>query len=184
MHGVTLIYPWFSLSLSQVVGRCVLYGYTESSSEAEYGWVWFPGSHNHCNYVMGISSMFCIVYSAGEYSSLTRDNREFINRQKPQPKTLDLVPGTNHPSRCTSYKKQSTPLPPMVQNVLDFMQFFGNFDKIVCWRPLEGQRPSYRESWIRPWEEYSLLTGWQIVLQWMSGVDQNFLSKVRLKMFL
>ena len=25
--------------------------------------------------------------------------------------------------------------PPMAQNFLDFMQFFGKFDKIVCWRP-------------------------------------------------
>ena len=32
--------------------------------------------------------------------------------------------------------------PPTVQNFLDFMQFFGKFDKIVCWRPpLEGWRP-------------------------------------------
>ena len=33
------------------------------------------------------------------------------------------------------------------------MQFFGNFDKIVCWCPLppEGRHPSYWESWIRPW---------------------------------
>ena len=50
---------------------------------------------------MGISSMFCIVYSAGEYSSLIRDNTEFINRQKAQSKTLDSVPMTNHPSRCS-----------------------------------------------------------------------------------
>ena len=30
------------------------------------------------------------------------------------------------------------------QNFLGFMQFFGKFDKIVCWRPppaLEGRRP-------------------------------------------
>ena len=27
------------------------------------------------------------------------------------------------------------------ENFLDFMQFFGNFDKIVCWHPLEGWRP-------------------------------------------
>ena len=33
------------------------------------------------------------------------------------------------------------PLPPMAQNFLDFMQFLGKFDKIVCWRPLEGRRP-------------------------------------------
>ena len=32
--------------------------------------------------------------------------------------------------------------PPTAQNFLDFMQFFGKFDKIVCWRPLprEGRR--------------------------------------------
>ena len=26
--------------------------------------------------------------------------------------------------------------PPTAQNVLNFMQFFGKFDKIICWRPL------------------------------------------------
>ena len=31
--------------------------------------------------------------------------------------------------------------PPTAQNFLDFMQFFGKFDKIVCWRPPEGRRP-------------------------------------------
>ena len=31
--------------------------------------------------------------------------------------------------------------PPTVQNFLDFMQFFGNFDKIVCWRPPRGLAP-------------------------------------------
>ena len=43
------------------------------------------------------------------------------------------------------------PPPPTAQNFLNFMQFLGKFDKIVCRRPLEGRRPSYRESWIRPW---------------------------------
>ena len=34
--------------------------------------------------------------------------------------------------------------PPTGQNFLNFMQLFGNFGKIVCWRPpLEGWRPSY-----------------------------------------
>ena len=34
------------------------------------------------------------------------------------------------------------PPPPTVQNFLDFMQFFGKFDKIICWRPPpEGWRP-------------------------------------------
>ena len=42
--------------------------------------------------------------------------------------------------------------PPTVQNFLDFMQFFGKFDKIVCWRPQRVGAPSYRESWIRPWK--------------------------------
>ena len=41
--------------------------------------------------------------------------------------------------------------PPTAQKFLDFMQFLGKFDKIVCWHPLEGQRPSYRESWIHPY---------------------------------
>ena len=31
--------------------------------------------------------------------------------------------------------------PPTTQNFLDFMQFFGNFDKIVCWRPPRGSAP-------------------------------------------
>ena len=31
--------------------------------------------------------------------------------------------------------------PPTAQNFLNFMQFFGKFDKIVCWHPLEGRRP-------------------------------------------
>ena len=36
---------------------------------------------------------------------------------------------------------EGAPLP-TAQNFLDFMQFFGNFDKIVCCRlPLEGRRP-------------------------------------------
>ena len=30
--------------------------------------------------------------------------------------------------------------PPTAQNFLDFMQFFGKFDKIVCWHPPEGRR--------------------------------------------
>ena len=34
------------------------------------------------------------------------------------------------------------------QNSLNFMQFFRKFGKLVCWRPLEGRRPSYGESWI------------------------------------
>ena len=42
--------------------------------------------------------------------------------------------------------------PPTAQNFLDFMQFFGKSDKIVCWRPPPPRvgAPSYRESWIRP----------------------------------
>ena len=28
--------------------------------------------------------------------------------------------------------------PPTAQNVLNFMQFFGKFGKIVCWRPSPG----------------------------------------------
>ena len=31
--------------------------------------------------------------------------------------------------------------PTTAQNFLDFMQFFGKFDKIVCWRSLQGRRP-------------------------------------------
>ena len=31
--------------------------------------------------------------------------------------------------------------PPTAQNFLDFMQFFGKFDKIVCWRPPRGSAP-------------------------------------------
>ena len=31
--------------------------------------------------------------------------------------------------------------PPTAQNFLDFMQFLGKFDKIVCWRPPGGRRP-------------------------------------------
>ena len=31
--------------------------------------------------------------------------------------------------------------PPTAQNFLDFMQFLGKFDKIVCWCPLEGRHP-------------------------------------------
>ena len=42
---------------------------------------------------------------------------------------MDL--GGVHPARA----------PPMVQNFLDFMQFFGKFDKIVCWHPPRGLAP-------------------------------------------
>ena len=45
----------------------------------------------------------------------------------------------------------------MAQNVLDFMQCFGKFDKIVCWQPPHPPggisaniHKSYGESWIRP----------------------------------
>ena len=31
--------------------------------------------------------------------------------------------------------------PPMAQNFLNFMQFFGKFDKIICWRLPEGLVP-------------------------------------------
>ena len=31
--------------------------------------------------------------------------------------------------------------PPTAQKFLDFMQCLGKFDKIVCWRPLDGRRP-------------------------------------------
>ena len=35
--------------------------------------------------------------------------------------------------------------PPTAQNVLNFMQFFGKFGKIICWyHPLEGWRPLLR----------------------------------------
>ena len=30
---------------------------------------------------------------------------------------------------------------PAAQNVLNLMQFFAKFGKIICWRPLEGWRP-------------------------------------------
>ena len=40
--------------------------------------------------------------------------------------------GGTHPARA--------PLP-TVQNFLDFMQFFGKFDKIVCWCPPRGLVP-------------------------------------------
>ena len=43
--------------------------------------------------------------------------------------------------------------PHTAQNFLKFMQFFGNFGKILCWRPPEG-RVSYRDSWIGPWNGY------------------------------
>ena len=42
---------------------------------------------------------------------------------------------------------------PTAQTFLDFMQFLGKFDKIVCWcHPWRVGAPSYRESWICPWE--------------------------------
>ena len=31
--------------------------------------------------------------------------------------------------------------PPTAQNFLDFMQFLGKFDKIICWRPPRGSAP-------------------------------------------
>ena len=46
---------------------------------------------------------------------------------------------------------------PTAQNFLNFMQFFGKFGKIICWRPPEGWRPSYGESWIPPWDPIILI---------------------------
>ena len=40
--------------------------------------------------------------------------------------------------------------PQTAQIFLNSMQFFGNFGNTVCLRPLEGQPPSYGESWIHP----------------------------------
>ena len=44
--------------------------------------------------------------------------------------------------------------PPMAQNILNFMQFFGKFGNFVCWcpppPPLDSWLASYGESWIRP----------------------------------
>ena len=34
--------------------------------------------------------------------------------------------------------------PPTAQNFLNFMQFFAQFGKIICWRPLEGWRSLLR----------------------------------------
>ena len=42
--------------------------------------------------------------------------------------------------------------PPTAQKFLDFMQFLGNFDKIVCWRPPEGRRPLLLGILDPPWE--------------------------------
>ena len=36
------------------------------------------------------------------------------------------------------------------QNSLNFMQFFGKFDKILCWRPRRIGVPSHGGSWIHP----------------------------------
>ena len=38
------------------------------------------------------------------------------------------------------------PHPPYGPKFLGFMQFFGKFDKIVCWRPHRVGASSYRES--------------------------------------
>ena len=46
--------------------------------------------------------------------------------------------------------KGAPPPPPNGPNFLNFMQFFGNFGNTVCLRPLEGQPPSYGESWFHP----------------------------------
>ena len=46
------------------------------------------------------------------------------------------VPGT-HGAR-------TPPPPPMAQNLLNFMQFFGKFGNFLCWRPLDGWRPLLR----------------------------------------
>ena len=36
--------------------------------------------------------------------------------------------------------KGNAPVPHHGPNFLNFMQFFGTFGKILCWRPLEDQR--------------------------------------------
>ena len=55
----------------------MLYGTTESK------YSWKPGSHNHCNYVMGVSATFRIVYSVGKYSlpSATKLRRLCFHRR-------------------------------------------------------------------------------------------------------
>ena len=54
---------------------------------------------------------------------------------------------------------------------------FGNFDKIVCWRPLEGRRPHYRESWIRPWccdvFLYYVITLFQVPMCSFTGTNRT-----------
>ena len=41
--------------------------------------------------------------------------------------------------------------PPMAQNFLNFMQFFGKIGNFICWRPPRTVgAPSYGESWIHP----------------------------------
>ena len=48
-------------------------------------------------------------------------------------------PGMSFFFKYTQWRIQGGP--PAAQNFLGFMQFWGNFDKIVCWRPPGSRRP-------------------------------------------
>ena len=51
-------------------------------------------------------------------------------------------------------KGWGAPAPSTALKFLDFMQFLGNLTKSYVGAPPEGRRPSYRESWIRPWSAF------------------------------
>ena len=54
------------------------------------------------------------------------------------------------------------------QNFLNFTQIYEKFGKIVCWRPLQGRRPYYGESWIRPVKDIESLV-FLLLFFFMSG---------------
>ena len=69
----------------------------------------------------------------GLICSLCRSNNSFT--------VLNPKRGFNQLSATLTSSGGSEGAPPTAQIVLDFMQFFGKFDIIICLHPLEGRRP-------------------------------------------
>ena len=70
---------------------------------------------------------------------------------------------------------RTAPLP-LQSEMFSISCSFGKFGKIVCMRPLEGWRPSYAESWMRPCLSYLLLNLWpfnNVCILFIDGSNQG-----------